>query len=190
MSVRRLVVPLLVLPVLFGAVSVRASEAEQRALYGRALANGELGWACFSRRYDDAHLRAHPKQNVMAMVVLAYRPDWPGAESSIVNFEVRVRGAPEPVQLSGECRAAGGGGLACGFECDGGTFGVKTAGSGAILIDLPAPPGLCDGEDDAGGPGFGPDDRRFRLDRVGIDACRDLVWDDELRPRLLRAAGQ
>lgn len=190
MPVRRLVVPLLVLPVLFGAAPASAGEAEQRVLYGRALTQGELGWACFSRRYDEAHLRAHPAQNVTAMAMLAYRPDWEGADASIVNFEVRLRDGREPVQFSGECRAAGAGSLSCGIECDGGSFGVRTSGTGAILVDLPVPPGLCDGEDGGTGQGFGPDDRRFRLERVGIDDCRDLVWDDELRPRLLRAAGQ
>lgn len=190
MGIRYLQAAFLVVPALLGAVPASAGEAEQRVLYGRTLAKGELGWACFSRVYDDAHLRAHPAQNVTAMTMLAYRPDWPGADASILNFEARLRKGREPLQFSGECRGADGGGLACGIECDGGTFGIKPSGPGAMLVDLPASPGLCDGGDNADGAGFGADDRRFRLDRADMSACRDLVWDDALRRRLLRAAGQ
>ncbi|WP_454745291.1 hypothetical protein [Ciceribacter selenitireducens] len=175
------------LAALLAAGPLLAGESEQRVLYGRALEDRELGWACYSRHYDAAHLRTHPDQNVRDIAMLAYRPDWQGADASILNFEARFRKGGEPVQFSGECPSVDGGVLACGIECDGGEFSVKTAAGGAILVDLPAEPGLCDAAD---GPGFGPDDKRFRLDRVDIGDCRGLIWDDEIRPRLLKSAGR
>ncbi len=167
-----------------------AGESEQRVLYGRALEDRELGWACYSRHYDATHLRSHPDQNVKDMAMLAYRPDWQGADASILIFEARFRDGGAPAEFSGECRTAGGGVLACGIECDGGKFTLKSAGNGAILVDMPGEPGLCDAADGMNGPGFGPDDKRFRLDRTDIGDCRGLIWDDEIRPRLLKAAGR
>lgn len=180
----------LTLAALLAAGPALAGEGEQRVLYGRALKERELGWACYARHYDAAHLRTHPDQNVRDIAMLAYRPDWQGADASILNFEARFRKGGEPVQFSGECRSVDGGVLACGIECDGGEFSLKTAAGGAILVDLPAEPGLCDAADGTGGPSFGPDDKRFRLDRVDIGDCRGLIWDDEIRPRLLKAAGR
>ncbi|MBV2183979.1 MAG: hypothetical protein KUL88_05505 [Rhizobium sp.] len=181
---------LLSLAVLLAAGSSPAGESEQHLLYGRALKERELGWACYSRHYDASHLRTHPRQNVKDIAMLAYRPDWDGAGASILNFEARFRDGGVPAEFSGECRSTSGGVLACGIECDGGEFSLKSAGGGSLLVDLPKEPGLCDGEDGTNGPGFGSDDRRFRLDRVDIGDCRDLIWDDEIRPRLLKAAGR
>lgn len=180
----------LTLAALFAAGPALAGEGEQRVLYGRALKERELGWACYARHYDAAHLRSHPDQNVRDIVMLAYRPDWEGADASILNFEARFRDGGAPAEFSGECRSARDGVLACGIECDGGEFTLKNAGRDAILVDMPGAPGLCDGTDGMSGPGFGPDDKRFRLDRTDIGDCRGLIWDDEIRPRLLRAAGR
>lgn len=181
---------LLMLPGLLGAMPSMAGEREQRVLYGRMLKERELGWACYARHYDASHLRTHPDQNVKDMAMLAYRPDWAGADASILNFEARFRDGGVPVEFSGECRTAADGVLACGIECDGGEFSLKSVGGGSILVDMPGEPGLCDGTDGTSRPGFGPDDKRFRLDRVDIGDCRGLIWDDEIRPRLLKAAGR
>lgn len=175
---------------LLGSGPSLAGESEQRVLYGHALKERELGWACYSRHYDAAHLRAHPGQNVRDMAMLAYRPDWEGGDASILNFEARFRDGGVAVEFSGECRTVAGGVLTCGIECDGGEFSLKSAAGGSILVDLPAEPGLCDGTDGMNGSGFGPDDKRFRLDRTDMGDCRGLIWDDEIRPRLLKAAGQ
>lgn len=125
-------------------------------------------------------------QNVSEIAMLAYRPDWPGAGASILNFKARFRDGGL-AEFSGECKEGRGDVLACGMECDGGPFALRKAGGGAIMVDMPAAPSLCsDGE----GADFAADDKLFRLDRTDLADCRDLIWDDEIRPRLLRAAGQ
>lgn len=170
----------------FSGRTAHAGDVEQRFLYGRVLQDRELGWACYSRRYDPVHLRSHPDQNVSEIAMLAYRPDWPGAAASILNFKARFRDGGL-AEFSGECKEGRGVVLACGMECDGGQFALRKAGGGAIMVDMPLAPMLCnDGE----GAAFAADDTLFRLDRADLADCRDLIWDDEIRPRLLQAAGQ
>lgn len=165
-----------------------AAEGDEALLYGRSLRTGEIASACFVRHYDKAHLQSHPRQNVTEMRVLAYRPDWPHAES-IVNLEFRFRGVSEAFQLSGGCRPVSGKAtvLDCAVECDGGLFSIRREASGALMVDIPAGLALCDGDEALpAGARFGPDDRRFRLPAEKLAACRDLIWDDEVRPKLLQ----
>lgn len=130
----------LTLAALLAAGPALAGEGEQRVLYGRALKERELGWACYARHYDAAHLRTHPDQNVRDIAMLAYRPDWQGADASILNFEAGFRDGGEPAQFSGECRSVDGGVLFCGIECDGGEFSLKAAaGARSSSICRPSP---------------------------------------------------
>lgn len=167
-----------------------AADGDETLLYGRRLQPGDIASACFARRYDDAHLLSHPRQNVSDVRILAYRPDWPQAES-IVNLEFRFRGVSEAFQLSGGCRPVAGKAkvLDCAVECDGGLFSIRREASGALMVDIPAGLALCDGDEALpAGARFGSDDRRFRLSADKLAACRDLIWDDEIRPKLLRQA--
>ncbi|HLP66218.1 MAG TPA: hypothetical protein VK181_01730 [Rhizobium sp.] len=178
-----------VLAMLSAVSGACAAEGDETLLYGRALHAGEIASACFARRYDTTHLQGHPQQNVTEMRVLAYRPDWPHAES-IVNLEFRFRGVSEAFQLSGGCRPVSGKAtvLDCAVECDGGLFSIRRETSGALMIDVPAGLALCDGEEALpAGARFGSDDRRFRLAAEKLAACRDLIWDDEIRPKLLQS---
>jgi hypothetical protein len=170
--------------------AVQAGEGEQKFLYGRALKVGELGWACFTRHYDQPHLDAHPRQNVTAMTVLAYRPDREGYDESIVNLEFGFRGVSDPVQLSGGCRPEPDrqGVLSCAIECDGGEFTLRRQGERSVLLDITRDIEMCEDGDSLPGGGLGSDDRRFRLDRTGTEACRTLIWDEEIRAKLIEAA--
>lgn len=163
-----------------------AGGGADEVLYGRPLPQGELGVACFVRHYDHAHLAAHPEQRVTDMVALAYRQDGPGTPESVFNMTLRFRNIPGDQQFPGVCQSvAGSQRLACGVECDGGSFAVSGSGETSILVDISGGIGSCDGEIPAGA-GFGSDDKIFRLDRTDIADCRDLMWDDEMRPRLLK----
>lgn len=175
----------LALGVVLSPQAVSAGGGGDEVLYGRPLPQGELGVACFVRHYDRAHLAAHPEQHVTDMVALAYRQDGPGTPESVFNMTLRFRNIPGDQQFPGVCQpATGSQRLACGVECDGGSFAVSGSGETSILVDISGGIGSCDGEMPAGA-GFGRDDKIFRLDRTDIAACRDLMWDDEMRPRLL-----
>lgn len=157
----------------------------QDGLYGSGIGPDDLAVACFSRHYGDAHLAAHPRQNVTRMRALAYRQ--PGTSNSVVNITVRFRNGTEEQQFPGECRAASGG-LSCNVECDGGSYSVTLRDGKSVLVDLAAGIGACDG-DLPQGQDFGTDDKVFRLDRAALANCRDMIWDDEMRPAILKAAG-
>jgi len=175
----------LALGVVLSPQAVLAGGGGDEVLYGRPLQQGELGVACFVRRYDRVHLDAHPEQRVTDMAALAYRQEGPGTPESVFNMTLRFRNIPGDQQFPGVCQSvAGSQRLACGVECDGGSFAVRGSGEASILVDISGGISSCDGEMPAGA-GFGPDDRIFRLDRTDIAACRDLMWDDEMRPRLL-----
>ncbi|RCW27598.1 hypothetical protein DFR48_10282 [Ciceribacter lividus] len=171
---------------------VFAADGDETLLYGRQLQRGEIASTCFARRYDKAHLGSHPHQNVTEMRILSYRPDWPQAES-IINLEFRFRGVSEAFQLSGGCRPVAGKAkvLDCAVECDGGLFSIRREASGSLMVDIPAGLALCDGDEALpAGARFGSDDRRFRLGMAEIATCRDLVWDDEIRPKLLQSGSR
>ena len=62
--------------------------------------------ACFSRVYDAAHLRAHPRQKTTAMTVwLKYRPPLSGGSGVILSVALAItqRGDPAPLYSQGGC---------------------------------------------------------------------------------------
>ena len=76
-------------------------------------------------------------------------------------------------------------GIPAGIECDGGSFSLRRAGSGGLLVDVPEALRLCDGDEDIpSGAAFGADDKLFRLDSAALEACDALIFDDEIRPKL------
>lgn len=159
-----------------------AGASAQELIYGPEARSTDIAISCFERRYDKAHLSTHPQQNVVRLTALAYR--LPGTSETVLNMTVRFRKASEDQQFPGVCRA-GSGGLSCNVECDGGSFSVTPRDRRTVIVDLGAGIGGCDG----GELSFGSDDKTFRLDRADMAACRDLIWDDDRRPALLKAAG-
>jgi hypothetical protein len=126
---------------------------------------------CHARRYDDAHLRAHPQQNV-AEAWLLQAPGEPMKEGEVtlaLGFRFRD-GTTTGRRL--DCLAAD-----FALECYDGEGGpidatpihLRREGPNAVRIDDFGGGTLAA---ILGGP-FGSDDRAFQLDRVGIDACAD-----------------
>lgn len=162
-----------------------AGDAAERLLYGGAIGEGGLGYACFHRVYDAAHLRRHPRQKVTRMTAIAYLAQRPDGEENVVNIDVAFRKAGTVRQYSGVCRD-GASGLDCALECDGGSFAIAARGGDAILLTIERRFEACDGDGDAL---FGDDDRAFRLVRTDMRACAGLIWEDAMRDRILGNAG-
>ena len=62
--------------------------------------------ACFTRVYDAAHLKAHPRQKTTAMTVwLKYRPPLSGGSGVILSLGLAItqRGDPAPLFSQGGC---------------------------------------------------------------------------------------
>jgi len=95
--------------------------------------------ACWERKYDEAHLRAHPKQLVTRVRLVHLPGGWqPGQGGSffvMLYFNLRERNAITgyDYQLSGFCKAAGQG-LRCVPEWEAGSWQIERGPNGTLDI--------------------------------------------------------
>lgn len=166
-----------------------AADGDETFLFGAPLAPGRLAATCFGRRYDEAHLTAHPRQNVTAVTILATRDEWQDAPV-ILDLSLTFRKASEPVRLSGACSAVDGKAdrLSCGIECDGGSFALERDVAGRLYFVPGRDLSLCGGEEEPSpGARMGADDRRFRLEPVPAISCAGIAAGDDMRFKLTRS---
>jgi opacity protein-like surface antigen len=162
-------------------------------IFGRDPGAGPA-YACFVRHYSKAHLASHPDQNVTSMLAFVSRQD--GVESYYgVNLQVKFRQLPKPFQVSGSCsQDETTGQLGCGVECDGGSLGVRVKNEQSILVDIPEsvrifdPSAADEFADLPKGARFGSDDKLFRLDRTALSDCAPVIYDDEVKAKVISGA--
>jgi len=168
-------------------------------LLGRLDRQGE-SFACFSQRYDDAHLSAHPRQRVAfakALVDGFFQESVAGPASGSYMYQVtlafRFRDRAETLTGVVECgdgtpkdslrhgaHCAGPGDAHTHLALSGRQAVIMTISRGADLWM----PGPQDQRHDTVKNPFGPDDRVFRLVRTDLKQCEDLAFDRQkpLRP--------
>jgi hypothetical protein len=153
-------------------------------------------YACFMRRYDAAHMAAHPQQkvSVMKLLITSERVE----EDKYLNYSFRLgvnfRDQPGDFDSSGDCghappvrNADADPGTAatidfpCYVDCDGGGIAVSLANSdNSVLVKLDRIR-IWKSTDSDDAPlrsmQGGADDKIFRLDRTSLDECRSLVTD-------------
>ena len=155
-------------------------------------------YACFVRRYDAAHLAAHPLQKVSAMKLLITAEVVPEDKAFDYSFRLGVtfRDRPGDFDSSGDCGHAptvkaldaneaavpDGIDFTCSVDCDGGGISVNLAHNDAALIVKPLQririwKGKDFDEAVATALNAGADDKIFRLDRVKPDECASLITD-------------
>ena len=155
-------------------------------------------YACFVRRYDAAHLAAHPLQKVSAMKLLITAEVVPEDKAFDYSFRLGVtfRDRPGDFDSSGGCGHAptvkaldateaavpDGIDFECDVDCDGGGISVNLAHNDAALIVKPLQririwKGKDFDEAAATALNAGADDKIFRLDRVKPDECASLITD-------------
>jgi hypothetical protein len=159
--------------------------------------------ACFVRRYDDAHLAAHPLQKVNVMKLLLSTekdPDFPVFQYAF-RLGVNFRDRPGDFDSSGNCGHAptikdpdnpdippadrvtrpADIDFECDVDCDGGGVTVTLANSdNAVIVKLDRVRIWKGNSPDAKAAGAlqgGDDDKIFRLDRTSISECASLVAD-------------
>jgi len=162
---------------------------EDRREPGAAGAN-----ACFGRQYARKHLSTHPDQNVTDMLAYVSKSEGPDSAYS-VSLRVRFRQLNKPFNVSGSCGlgADGKSTLGCGIDCDGGSLSVRIKNEQSLLVEIPDSVRLYDpsASDDDAGPDlpkaarFGSDDKLFRLDRADLKACLGLVFDEDIKAKIL-----
>jgi hypothetical protein len=169
-------------------------------LMGHLYRTGET-FACFSRRYDDAYLAAHPQQNVAyakALVSAYVRPSnldrKEGAYSYQISLGFTFRGRSDVLTSVAECgEGKTQDSLREGAVCAGpvgsdGEMRVAIEGR-SFLMTIPKgsdlwAPGPVDQRHDTVKNPFGADDKVFRLDRTNLSQCEDMAFD---RQKPLRA---
>jgi hypothetical protein len=163
------------------------------------------GFACFTRRYDAAHMAQHPLQKVSAMKLLITAektdPDDRVLDYSFrlgVNFRDRAGNFdssgdcghaptikdPENPDIPPEDRVTRPTGIdfECDVDCDGGGVTVNLANDdGSVIVKLPDRIRIWKGKnaDEAAETALtaGADDKVFRLDRTGLSECTALAAD-------------
>ena len=146
--------------------------------------------ACFIRKYTKAHLASHPDQNVTTMLAFVSKQEGNDPYYSI-SLQVNFRQLGKPSQVSGGCSQNEKGALGCGVECDGGSLGVRVKNAQSILVDIPQSVRLFDPSasdefaDLPKGARFGSDDKLFRLDRTDLSDCVPVIYDDEVKAKVI-----
>lgn len=163
-------------------------------IFGRDPGTGAAN-ACFVRHYTKAHLKTHPDQNVSDMLVYVNKQEGPDQYYS-VNMQVNFRQLIKPFQVAGSCGISTEGktALGCGIDCDGGHLGVRVKNETSLLVEIPESVRLFDpsSSDDAPdaelpkGARFGSDDKLFRLDRTALKDCAPVIYDDEVKAKVLK----
>lgn len=149
----------------------------------------QKSYACFVRKYDGDHLAQHPKQKIAAMKLLMTAEIPSDASTFNYSFRLGVKYRKRSTNLEsfGDCghvTAEDAGKeirFGCGVDCDGGGLGVSLARDDkSAIVELArvrvwkrntSPEET--GEDLVSGD----DDEKFRLDRVNLTECTDLVSD-------------
>ena len=172
-----------------GGSAVRAADADAFAkrLFAEGLATKGKSYACFVRRYDAAHLAEHRRQKVTAMKLLV-SADVP-AQDKALNYSftlgIKFRDRKGDFQSAGDCghpiateKTPDILYLGCGVDCDGGGISINLspmAKSTLVEIDHVAMWNNDKPDEERDGFEAGPDDKKFRLDRAGLDECESLM---------------
>lgn len=151
--------------------------------------------SCFIRHYTKAHLASHPQQNVTDMLLYVNKQEGADAYYSL-NMQVNFRQLNKPFQVAGSCSQGSDGkhALSCGIDCDGGAIAVRVKNETSVLVDIPDSVRVYDpsGSDDASDAGlpkgarFGEDDKLFRLDRTDLRDCLPVIFDEDVKARVLQ----
>ena len=191
-----------ILLVVFSTAPSYAASSSDLALFGKDPGKDKV-FACFTRVYDAAHLKSHPKQNVTDMTLLVDSSVDDGDDSATRSYRLEIgvnfRRVSKPFEVSGSCSGAvdDRGMLHCGVDCDGGQIDVRLKDTNAVLVDIPYGARVWDPSQDENSDdpdagvvpeaAFGVDDKTFLLQRTALDACVSLVNDDD-KQALLSAA--
>ena len=172
------------------ADEVNAEAFAKRIFAGKIDSKGK-SYACFTRRYDAAHLRQHQQQKTTAMKLLVSAELVP--EDKALNYSfalgVKFRDRKGNFDTMGSCghptaeqEGADKLVLGCGVDCDGGGLQVEMANADKSVIVRLEHVAIWNNDkpdDERASFSAGVDDRAFRLDRANLDECKSLMPKDD-----------
>lgn len=156
------------------------AETVSVADYFRYLFQDAKGYACFTRAYDQAHLDAHPRQNVASVVMLA--DDIHPGQPIILRLRLTFRKPAAELYASVYCDGAQGDhSLKCQVLGLNGEVDVLVKPGEPVYLSVPAPVRLwkagAEYQDPEEHPPFGSDDKLFQLERQSDETCAALMGD-------------
>jgi hypothetical protein len=96
--------------------------------------------ACWERIYDDAHLKAHPRQQVVQIRLFHLPSRWPRPAPEVtfvaleMNLRARTHGSDAfDYSLGGFCQPSGGG-LLCKPEWRAGSWRIEPGANGSLIV--------------------------------------------------------
>lgn len=114
------------------ALTILPATAHANALEER-LAPGKAT-SCWERRYDEAHLKDHPKQKVVAMRLSANREDDGRLVANLgINLRKRIENGTFDYATFVTCRAKGKA-VRCAAEWESGSFTIEERPDGKLLL--------------------------------------------------------
>lgn len=174
--------------VALSGASALAGEADTNiAIFGKDPGQGKA-FACYSRAYDTAHMKAHPNQNVTEMMLLVSSSvDPESGRQYSAEIGVKFRSLKTQFQSGSGCNIStdGKSALNCPIDCDGGEIDVRLGDADSLLVAIPDgaqtwDPNAPDAEPDSSdAERFGTDDTLFRLDRTSVTDCLPLADDEQ-----------
>jgi len=115
--------------------NAKLDQYAQRLFAGKIAAKGK-SYACFTRRYDVAHLAKHPEQKVTVMRLLVSAETLPEDKQLNYSFQLAIeyRDRKGKFETSGSCghpsaleQSRDKMHLGCGVDCDGGGISIEMA---------------------------------------------------------------
>jgi hypothetical protein len=177
------------LPLLAFAGAASAAGNELEKLFARH-PDKPASNICMLRHYDEAHLAAHPNQNVTDMLVYIGKREGEddGYIRYSVNAQVKFRDSKKKWSFAGDCgREAGKAtSIGCGIDCEGGGYDVSLRGDKSVELTITSSVRLNgdDSEEKIPTAGFKSDDKTFLLQQTALKDCLPLIYDDDLKAKI------
>ena len=171
------------------AAPVLARDIGAENLFGHDPGNNPA-YACFTRTFDEAWLKAHPEQNVAKLTIYVARRAGKDAIWHSGNMEIKFRDSKATYHVTADCSGEGGL-LNCGVDCDGGGYAMTAMSKTRISITPDDRLRYYDIADEPSGEttkGFTSSDKNLAADRVGIKDCLPLVADEDIKMKIAEGA--
>ena len=172
------------------AVPAMAGDVMAEKFYGRDPGNA-AAYACFSKTFDEAWLKAHPDQNVARLTVFVARRSGEDSVWHSAEMEIHFRDSKATYQVSADCSGEGDS-LGCGVDCDGGGYKMTAISKSEFGLELDERLRYYDiTEPPVKGAktiGFQPGDRNLTIQRTELRDCLPQVTDDDVRAKIAAGA--